>query len=122
MRILAAVVEEPAGSSTAVFGAGAVGLAAALAVIEATRGGSEFSLEAAGSPAAVRAAVHCLANTGVCGITGAPAIGTEVSLDVTTILTAAASSGGSSRAAPSRRTSCRACTPSGRRGASPSSG
>lgn len=121
------VFRPQAGSSIAVFGAGAVGLAAVLAarivgcdqivvvdlrpnrlelarelgatavvdasvedpvdaVIEATGGGPAFSLEATGSPDAVRAAVHCLAPTGVCGIAGAPAIGTEVSLDVTAIL------------------------------------
>ena len=42
--------------------------------------------EATGSPDALRAAVHCLGNTGVCGVVGAPAVGTEVSLDVNTIL------------------------------------
>lgn len=116
-----------AGSSIAVFGAGAVGLAAVLAarivgcgeivvvdlrpnrlelarelgataVVDAgeenpvraikrlTGGGAAFSLEASGSPEALRAAVHCLGHTGVCGVVGAPAVGTEVSLDVNTIL------------------------------------
>jgi aryl-alcohol dehydrogenase len=47
----------------------------------------DFSLEASGSPRALRAAVDCLTPTGVCGVAGAPAFGTEVSLDVNTILT-----------------------------------
>jgi aryl-alcohol dehydrogenase len=121
------VFRPQAGSSIAVFGAGAVGLAAVLAariagcgeivvvdlrpnrlelalelgataVVDAsahdpvralrklTDGGPAFSLEATGSPEALRAAVHCLGNTGVCGVVGAPAVGTEVSLDVNTIL------------------------------------
>jgi aryl-alcohol dehydrogenase len=122
------VLRPAAGSSFAVFGAGAVGLAAAMAAaiagcttivvvdlranrlelarelgathvvdasqsepVEAVRdltgGGADFSLEAAGVPQAVRAAVDCLAPTGVCGVVGAPALGTEVALDVTTLLT-----------------------------------
>jgi len=121
------VFRPPAGSSIAVFGAGAVGLAAVLAaklagcgeivvvdlranrlelaqelgataVVDAgahdatravrklTGGGAAFSLEATGAPEALRAAVHCLGPTGVCGVVGAPAVGTEVSLDVNTIL------------------------------------
>src|SRR5205085_570779 len=56
------------------------------AVKRLTRGGAAFSLEASGSPEALRAAVDCLGNTGVCGVVGAPAVGTEVSLDVNTIL------------------------------------
>jgi aryl-alcohol dehydrogenase len=50
-------------------------------------GGADRSLEATGSPQAVRAAVDCLVPTGVCGVVGAPAFGTEVSLDVTHVLT-----------------------------------
>lgn len=121
------VLRPPAGSSIAVFGAGAVGLSALMAAkiagcttiiavdirrnrldaaldlgathvvdslktdpVEAIRAltgaGVAFSLEATGVPAAVRAAVDCLAPAGVCGITGAPAFGTEVSLDVNSIL------------------------------------
>jgi aryl-alcohol dehydrogenase len=57
------------------------------AIRRLTGGGAAFSLEATGSPAAVRAAVDCLAPTGVCGVVGAPAVGTEVSLDVNTVLT-----------------------------------
>lgn len=110
----------------AIFGAGAVGLAALLAarasgcatvvvdlrakrlelacelgatqVVDASRndpvetirrlGGADRSLEATGSPAALRAAVDCLAPVGECGIVGAPALGTEVSLDVNHLMTA----------------------------------
>lgn len=119
----------PAGSSLAVFGAGAVGLAAVMAgaiagcstivavdlkparlalarelgathVVDAgaedpveavrdhTGAGADFSLEATGSPAVLRQAVDCLAPLGTCGVIGAPAFGTEVSLDVNTILVA----------------------------------
>jgi aryl-alcohol dehydrogenase len=122
------VLRPPAGSSIAVFGAGAVGLAAVMAarisgcttviavdlrqnrldlarevgathVVDAANGdpveaicaltdaGVDFSLEATGVPQALRAAVDSLAPTGVCGVVGAPAFGTEVSLDVTTVMT-----------------------------------
>jgi aryl-alcohol dehydrogenase len=112
----------PAGSSLAVFGAGAVGLSAVLAGVIAGCGEivaidinparlelarelgatrtiaagdvtalagleADFSLEATGSPAVLRQAVDCLVPTGVCGVIGAPAIGTEVALDVNAILT-----------------------------------
>ncbi|MDP9294936.1 MAG: zinc-binding dehydrogenase, partial [Actinomycetota bacterium] len=50
--------------------------------------GADVSLEASGSAEVLRQAVDCLAPTGTCGIVGAPAFGTEVSLDVNTILTA----------------------------------
>lgn len=56
------------------------------AVRAATRGGADFSLEATGSPNVLRQAVDCLAPLGVCGVIGAPAFGTEVTLDVNTIL------------------------------------
>ena len=49
-------------------------------------------------PAVLRQAVDARARAGVCGLIGAPAFGTEVSLDVNTILTAGGSSAGSSRA------------------------
>jgi aryl-alcohol dehydrogenase len=52
-----------------------------------TGAGADFSLETAGLPQVLRQAVDCLAPTGVCGVIGAPAFGTEVSLDVNTILT-----------------------------------
>jgi aryl-alcohol dehydrogenase len=61
---------------------------AAAAVRELTGGGAAFSLEAAGVPAAIRAAVDCLEPTGTCGIVGTVALGTEVALDVNTIMTA----------------------------------
>jgi aryl-alcohol dehydrogenase len=122
------VLRPPAGSSIAIFGMGAVGLAAAMAaaivgcttivgvdlresrldlarelgatdVVNAseqdageaiaalTGGGANFSLEATGAPQVFRTAVDCTGPAGVCGLIGAPAFGTEVSLDVNTILT-----------------------------------
>jgi aryl-alcohol dehydrogenase len=51
-----------------------------------TGSGVEFSLETTGLPSVLRQAVDCLAPRGTAGVIGAPAIGTEVSLDVTTIL------------------------------------
>jgi aryl-alcohol dehydrogenase len=53
----------------------------------ATGGGADFSLECTGSPAVLRQSVDCLTPLGTCGVIGAPAFGTEVSLDVNTILT-----------------------------------
>jgi aryl-alcohol dehydrogenase len=119
----------PAGASLAIFGAGAVGLAAVMAaaiagcerivaidlrtsrlelarelgathVVDAgsedavdairklTGAGADFSLEATGSPQVLRQAVDSTAPLGTCGIIGAPAFGTEVSLDVNTLLVA----------------------------------
>ncbi len=52
-----------------------------------TGSGADFSLETAGLPQVLRQAVDCLTPTGVCGVIGAPAFGTEVTLDVNTILT-----------------------------------
>ncbi len=60
---------------------------AAGAVRELTRGGVDFSLETTGAPGVLRSCVECLSPLGVCGVIGAPAFGTEVSLDVNTILT-----------------------------------
>jgi aryl-alcohol dehydrogenase len=122
------VLQPQAGSSLAVFGAGAVGLAAVMAariagcttivavdlrpsrlelarefgathIVDAstenavevirtvTGGGSSFSLEATGAPQALRSAIDCLSPTGVAGIVGAPAFGTEASFDVNHVLT-----------------------------------
>lgn len=119
----------PAGSTIAIWGTGAVGLAAALgaaiagcsriicidlhqprldlalelgatdvvnagsedaveAVRRITGGGADFAIEATGSPVVLRQAVDALAPLGECGVIGAPAIGTEVALDVNHILTA----------------------------------
>jgi aryl-alcohol dehydrogenase len=121
------VLRPPVGASLAVFGAGAVGLAAIAAaavagcatiiavdvraarlelarefgathvidagvrdpveaIVELTGGGAACSLETAGVPQALRQAVECTAPTGVCGVIGAPAFGTEVALDVNEIL------------------------------------
>jgi aryl-alcohol dehydrogenase len=60
----------------------------AVAAIRAlTGGGADFSLEATASPSVLRQCVDCLTPTGVAGVIGAPAFGTEVALDVNTILT-----------------------------------
>jgi aryl-alcohol dehydrogenase len=55
-------------------------------IIEITGGGADFSLEATASPAVLRQAVECLAPTGTCGLIGAAAFGTEVTLDMASIL------------------------------------
>jgi len=122
------VMKPDVGSSIAVFGAGAVGLAAIMAAKVAgcttivavdlrpsrlelareigathvvdgstddaveeiranTAGGADFSIEATGSPQALRAAIDCLAPTGVAGVIGAPAFGTDASFDVNHLLT-----------------------------------
>jgi aryl-alcohol dehydrogenase len=52
-----------------------------------TSGGADQSLETSGLPAVLRQCVDCLTPTGVAGVIGAPSFGTEVSLDVNTILT-----------------------------------
>jgi aryl-alcohol dehydrogenase len=55
-------------------------------VLQSKAGGVDFTLETSGSPAVFRQAVDCLAPTGVCGLIGAPAFGTEVTFDMNTIL------------------------------------
>jgi aryl-alcohol dehydrogenase len=118
----------PPGASLAVFGTGAVGIAAVLAaaiagastiigidllparlelarelgatdVIDArgadpieeimalTGHGVDFALETTGVPTVLRSAVDCLAPLGTACVIGAPRLGTEVALDVNTILT-----------------------------------
>lgn len=49
---------------------------------EITGKGADFALEASGNPAVLRQAIDCLGIFGTCGIVGAPALGTEVSVDV----------------------------------------
>jgi aryl-alcohol dehydrogenase len=51
-----------------------------------TGGGADNSLETTGAPAVLRTAVDALAPAGTCGVIGAPALGTEVALDVNNIL------------------------------------
>lgn len=51
-----------------------------------TRTGVDFSLETTASPHVFRQAVDATGPTGVCGLIGAPAFGTEVSLDMNSIL------------------------------------
>lgn len=50
--------------------------------------GVDYALECTGSAVVLRQAVDALAPLGTCGVIGAPAFGTEVSLDVNHILTA----------------------------------
>jgi aryl-alcohol dehydrogenase len=61
---------------------------AGLRIRAITGAGVAFSLETTASPAVLRQAVECTAPTGVCGLIGAPAFGTEVSLDMNSILVA----------------------------------
>ena len=49
---------------------------------EITGKGADFALEATGVPAVLRQAIDCLGIFGTCGIVGAPALGTEVAVDV----------------------------------------
>ena len=118
----------PPGASLAVFGTGAVGLAAVLAAVIAgastiigvdllparlelsaelgathtidatkldaveqilrlTGHGVDFALETTGVPAVLRSAVDCLAPLGTACVIGAPAHGSEVSLDINAVLT-----------------------------------
>jgi aryl-alcohol dehydrogenase len=58
------------------------------AVRKITGGGADFTLESSGRPAVLRQAIDALANRGVCGIVGAPALGTEASFDVNGVMTA----------------------------------
>ena len=70
--------------------------------------GADFSVETTGVPALLREAVECLAPRGMCGVIGAAAIGTDVAIDMATILTAGAACAASSRATACRRRCCRA--------------
>ena len=55
-------------------------------IIDITHGGADFSLEATAAPRVLRQAVECLAPMGQCGLIGAAAFGTEVTLDMNSIL------------------------------------
>ncbi len=55
-------------------------------VHEMTGGGADYSLECTAIPAVFRQAVDCLCVTGVCGLVGAAPMGTEVSLDMNSIM------------------------------------
>ena len=48
--------------------------------------GAQYSIECTGVPSVLRQAVDCLRLTGVCGVVGVAPLGTEVSLDVASIL------------------------------------
>ncbi len=58
------------------------------AVREATGGGADYTLESSGRPEVLRQAIDALAIRGVCGIVGAPALGTEATFDVNDVMTA----------------------------------
>lgn len=58
------------------------------AITAITGAGVNFSIESTGNAGVLRQAADALAPTGVCGIIGAPAFGTEVSFDVTSLLVA----------------------------------
>ncbi|MGY2486202.1 NAD(P)-dependent alcohol dehydrogenase [Cupriavidus sp. CP313] len=60
----------------------------ATAQIAAISGGEgvQYSLECTGIPSVVRQAVDCLRLTGTCGVIGVAPLGTEVALDLNTIL------------------------------------
>jgi len=92
------------GSSFAAFGGGAVGLSAVMAArvagattiiaadvvpsrLALAKDGADFTLESSGRPAVLRQAIDALAIKGVCGIVGAPALGTEASFDVNGVMT-----------------------------------
>lgn len=51
-----------------------------------TQGGVQYSLECTGLPAVVRQAVESLTLTGICGVMGVSRLGTEVKLDMNSIL------------------------------------
>jgi aryl-alcohol dehydrogenase len=56
------------------------------AILEITGGGVDTSLEASGVPGILRLAVDVLAPDSVCGLVGAPPLGTEEALDVNGLL------------------------------------
>ena len=58
----------------------------AAAVKDATDMGADFAVETTGVPQVLRRAVDSTAPTGVTGVIGAPAMGTEVSLDINEVL------------------------------------
>jgi aryl-alcohol dehydrogenase len=55
-------------------------------VLELTKGGADYSLECTALPEVFRQAVDSLSVTGVCALVGAAAMGTEVSLDMNSIM------------------------------------
>ncbi|PSQ23344.1 alcohol dehydrogenase [Halobacteriales archaeon QS_8_65_32] len=56
------------------------------AIREHLGGGAQYTVETTANPAVLREAVDVLRQTGTCGVIGAPPMGTEVSLDVNTVL------------------------------------
>ena len=56
------------------------------AIQEHLGGGADYSVETTGNPEVLRQGVDCLSQNATCGVIGAPPLGTEVSLDVNTVL------------------------------------
>ena len=56
------------------------------AIMRITGRGVQFSVEASGSPVALRQAVDSLGTGGICALVGAPPAGVEVAFDVNTVL------------------------------------
>ncbi|MEO8324813.1 MAG: NAD(P)-dependent alcohol dehydrogenase [Nitrospirota bacterium] len=57
------------------------------AVRTITKGGADYTLESSGRPEVLRQAIDALAIRGICGIVGAPALGTEANFDVNGVMT-----------------------------------
>jgi len=55
-------------------------------IVEITGKGADFSLECSGIPAVLRQALDCLAFFGTCGIVGATPLGSEVSVDINSVM------------------------------------
>lgn len=72
--------------ATRVISMNEAGGSPAAAIQEATGGGVDYSLETTANPNMLRHAVECLVPGGICGHVGAAAPGTEVSLDMSTLL------------------------------------
>lgn len=49
--------------------------------------GADYTLESSGRPEVLRQAIDALAIRGICGIVGAPALGTEANFDVNGVMT-----------------------------------
>lgn len=53
---------------------------------EITGGGANYSFETTASPQVFRQSVDCLTQLGTCGVVGAAAVGTEATIDISTLL------------------------------------
>jgi aryl-alcohol dehydrogenase len=57
-----------------------------VAVKDATGGGADYAIDATGSPKALRQAVESLGHLGVCGLIGAPRLGTTAEIDMNDLM------------------------------------